>query len=878
MLTEADLAASWYQELFGEAPPPPKRWRFEVHEQDGSKPFYQIDKHEKLIHVWLHEGQRAAWDSDRRFVFAIAGKQWGKCGQFTVLMADGRRKHVRDMTAGDEVLCLGDDLKICRSTVTAAFCTGTQPIFRVTTATGRSIIVTGDHPLYSSDGWKPTQYFNSGDLIGVPRQLPDLGNQQEDPAKMRVMGYLLGDGGLTTSSPMFSNVNDEILDDLRTCLPEPCQLVFSDRCTYRIKGYGRGNSNYNPVREWCQEWGMWRKLAKEKRIPEIVFTLSNTSIAPMLNALFACDGWVEKKGFGFASASEGLIDDVQHLLLRFGIISRKRYKCVSLDADKFDSWVLSVNDVDGLRILADQIGILSKQNKLESIISLRANKRQNGKDIIPHFDLASCYKKLGEWIPKKGYADQYGYQLVRRSRVANVSRSLAQTLSNYFNVGARDAYSDIYWDTIVSIDPIGDDTVWDITVADGHNFIADDFFAHNTTFGPLWLLRTILEIGAGDYLAISATFDLFKLKMLPALKQFMVNDLGLARYWAGDQILELCDPATSEFGARQASDHEKMWGRVILRTADSEKGMQSATAKAAWLDEPGLYDSDVWKDVRGRLSLNAGPALGTTTIYNMGWLKQQIYDPWLNGEGEIEVISSPSTTNPFFPQTEFDSLQRSMPAHQFAMDYNAQFGRPPAAIYEDFVDKLREDGGHKVKRFTIPNDWPRMVSIDPGVVNPGKVWFAHDPREDVYYLYRAQKGGVRREARQHAKDDLKTARELNERVIWWAIGAKSEKYWREDYRTEGAQGVREPDTAEVEEGIDRATQLIRQHRVFVMDDEKDFIGEIMSYSREIKNGEVTKNIKDKATFHLMDAFRYFAVQVIKPRADFKISVTSVKVT
>jgi hypothetical protein len=385
-----------------------------------------------------------------------------------------------------------------------------------------------------------------------------------------------------------------------------------------------------------------------------------------------------------------------------------------------------------------------------------------------------------------------------------------------------------------------------------------------TIFGPLWLFRAIQQLGSGDYLAISATYDLFKLKMLPAIKQLFVQDLGIARYWAGDRILELCDPETGEFGARFGHEHEKMWGRIILRSADSEEGMQSASAKAAWMDEPGLYDADVWKDVRGRVSLEQGPVLGTTTPYDLGWLKQQIYDPWVKGDPEIDVIQFSSRLSPFFPDAEYDSLRRTMQTYQFKMDYDAEFGRPPAAIYEDFIDDLRHEGGHLVQRFIIPDDWPRMVAIDPGVVNPGKLWVAHDTVNNEYYIYRAEKGGVRRTSKEHAAYDVKRARENRERVIWWAVGAKSEKYWREDYADAGAEGVREPDITDVEEGIDRGTQLIKEHRVFVFDDEYEFIDEIMRYARVIKDGEVTKDIKDKATFHLVDCYRYFAVQVVKP--------------
>lgn len=394
-----------------------------------------------------------------------------------------------------------------------------------------------------------------------------------------------------------------------------------------------------------------------------------------------------------------------------------------------------------------------------------------------------------------------------------------------------------------------------------------------TIFGPLWLFREILRTGKGDYLAISATADLFIAKMMPALKQFFVNDLGIARYWAGDRVLELADLETGAFGALGASDHEKMWGRIILRTAESEPGMQSFSAKAAWMDEPGLYAPTVWKDVRGRLSLAAGPALGTTTPYDLGWLKQDIYDLWERGDDEIDVISFVSTVNPFFSQAEFDSLRRTMQPWQFAMDYMAQFGRPPAVIYEALSDKLRHEGGHKVGRFALPAEWPRMEAVDPGVVNPGKGWFAHDPVENVYYLYRIEKGGKRRNAKEHAADDVALAKREGERVIWWAVGAKSEKYWREDYEAAGAKPAKEPPTAEVEEGIDRVDQLIREHRLYIFDDLHDWWDEALRYAREIKNGEATKNIKDKATFHLMDMTRYFAVQVVKARADYQVSVT-----
>jgi replicative DNA helicase len=42
------------------------------------------------------------------------------------------------------------------------------------------------------------------------------------------------------------------------------------------------------------------------------------------------------------------------------------------------------------------------------------------------------------------------------------------------------SFSDIYWDEIVSITPLGIEEVYDLTVKDNHNFIANDIIVHNS--------------------------------------------------------------------------------------------------------------------------------------------------------------------------------------------------------------------------------------------------------------------------------------------------------------------------------------------------------------------------------------------------------------
>jgi replicative DNA helicase len=55
------------------------------------------------------------------------------------------------------------------------------------------------------------------------------------------------------------------------------------------------------------------------------------------------------------------------------------------------------------------------------------------------------------------------------------------------------ASDDIYWDEIVSIEATGDHQVYDLTVPDTNNFIAQDILVHNTSFALNVGLHAALE-------------------------------------------------------------------------------------------------------------------------------------------------------------------------------------------------------------------------------------------------------------------------------------------------------------------------------------------------------------------------------------------------
>lgn len=387
-----------------------------------------------------------------------------------------------------------------------------------------------------------------------------------------------------------------------------------------------------------------------------------------------------------------------------------------------------------------------------------------------------------------------------------------------------------------------------------------------TSFGPWWLCREIYGDGLGfegrgrgDYIAATASYDLFKLKMLPEIRRVFEHELKVGRYWSGDKIMELLNPMTGVFHAKRADDD--MWGRIILRSASSEGGLESTTAKAAWLDEAGQdeFTLDANEAVDRRLTLNQGRKLITTTPYNLGWLKQQIID---HADGvEIDVINFESLANPQFPKVEFERLRKIWPGWKFNMFMRGLISRPPGMIFSDFKDEYRERGGHKVKPFELPRSWARYVGVDPGVVHFCHVWIAHDSANHIAYIYRegiAERKGTPEQAR----DLLAIASANNEHVALWAVGAKSEIYHRDDFIAAGADGVVEPKYTDVESRIDAVIRWLRPMQLFVFDTCTGLLDQMSTYSRELDSlGETTEKIKDKEKYHYVDALGYGAQHV-----------------
>src|SRR5262249_30495855 len=122
----------------------------------------------------------------------------------------------------------------------------------------------------------------------------------------------------------------------------------------------------NPLTLWLDRQGLLGKDAHGKYVPAAVFTLPREQLALFLNRLFATDGWatVNSSGgpqIGYATVSKRLAQQLQHLLLRFGIIAALRERTVGYNGGRRTCWQLDITDQQALRTFLSEIGIFGKE-------------------------------------------------------------------------------------------------------------------------------------------------------------------------------------------------------------------------------------------------------------------------------------------------------------------------------------------------------------------------------------------------------------------------------------------------------------------------------------------------------------------------------------
>ena len=268
------------------------------------------------------------------------------------------------------------------------------------------------------------------------------------------------------------------------------EVLAEDSVELDITGLDRARKNVpNALRRWLDQLGVWGCAARDKFVPDPVFRAPREELALFLNRLFATDGWATvlasgQAQLGYCTVSEKLARQVQHLLLRYGVIAALCERSVKYRGSRRQAFQLNVTDPGSIRAFIEEIGIFGKEAAAERVArALEGKRRHANRDLIPReawrlIDEARGGESWASLSRRMGFGPghnlHFGTRALSRDRMSRFAEALEdQRLRDL-------ADSDVYWDEIVSIEPLGLEQVYDLTIPGTHNFVANDVCVHNT--------------------------------------------------------------------------------------------------------------------------------------------------------------------------------------------------------------------------------------------------------------------------------------------------------------------------------------------------------------------------------------------------------------
>lgn len=311
-----------------------------------------------------------------------------------------------------------------------------RPIYQITTLGGRTLRVSGNHPVLTSNGWVAAESLAPNDWVATPRHMtcarPDAPLSDE---AVRLIGYMIGDGSLSRMS--FSKTDPTVLADVVRCAAHE-----GERAEPRYPSNGRvpyiAFSRVGAVAGVMSAAGLTREThSADKRIP-FHLALSDRQIGQLLGALWSTDGCVDtfcgsKLRIIYTSRSRGLCEDIQHALQRLGVIANVRTTSVMYR---------------GERRSVSTVNVVTRESKRRFLALVLEG-------VIPVLRSSVAIADAFAYIPSSRQGDDARSQPFVDPR--------------------------IWWDRIESVERQQEEQTYDVEVPGAHTFVVDGIVTHNTS-------------------------------------------------------------------------------------------------------------------------------------------------------------------------------------------------------------------------------------------------------------------------------------------------------------------------------------------------------------------------------------------------------------
>jgi DNA-directed DNA polymerase III PolC len=359
---------------------------------------------------------------------------------------------------------------------------GRKTVFRLTTSTGYRIEATANHPLLKDGEWCELGQIRPGDLVGVAGGTRTNGGSKAAGHEIDLAALLISEG----YTPDLRNGPSRNAD---FCNTDP-DLLAAFRSAYEVQ-FGR-TLQRESVHAGVTRLRLTRAellelepllgslgLAADKVITDRLVNAPAAKVARFLGLYFCADGWADRSGMHFGSKSPAVVRALKRMLLRFSIVANITQRQIDGHGTHF---VLSIADKGRARRFVRLI-----EPHLTAIKRAKVDRWE-----VEWSDGWSSATNTG--IPASFLAQE----LERRVAVTGrTKRSLGVDTGGYtsckvlhpdtldgllYSERLEDLRTgDLIWDTVVSIEEVGERECFDFRMSDPKRpyAVVEDFLVHN---------------------------------------------------------------------------------------------------------------------------------------------------------------------------------------------------------------------------------------------------------------------------------------------------------------------------------------------------------------------------------------------------------------
>ena len=443
-------------------------------------PKYTAEPMHELIATALEAVE--AGNIKRLLIFAPP--QHGKClyEDTLITLSSGKRETARDIKIGTKILGYKNG-KLIRSELVAKEFTKKESI-KLTTKTGREIIVSTDHRMLTYNGYKKATDITLDDFLLTIHKEIELNLPKINEDELRFITYMLFEGMCETEiteGRNFSNIDPIVIKDfLRVCNNlniHTSKAAGKNRCEFYVGVQSRDLLDKYKIRGY---------RCTEKRLPEEFFSMPLEQRWIFIDLMFQTDGYFALSAGqgGIALANKELIEDIQTLLSTCGIASTKSYKPNNFS----NAWVLTVGRSQLVKVYKN-CDLGSKREFFAKIL------RKPGHSKITAFPNA-----IGKTVAR---TRENGFRCDNKK---NITLEKMQRMVKVYPELQKYLNMDFIYDQVIKKEYAGKRKLVHLQTTNTHTYIANDLVSHNTMltseFFPAWV------IGRNpDWKVIAATFN-----------------------------------------------------------------------------------------------------------------------------------------------------------------------------------------------------------------------------------------------------------------------------------------------------------------------------------------------------------------------------------